>query len=209
MTELTFRLPGMRGRLLIFMALVLILSVPIMTYITDRFKLTIPLFVYSAYLWARTNKLHLLPLLPALAALLPMLNLTAATKLREVAGAATTTLLVADAVLISLSAARLGAGNCALVSEWTGYFREHNGAAIKGIQDALQCCGLNTVRTMAYPFPGHGVGVDECARTTGRSASCLARWRGEEQAVSVWMLAVGVVLAAIKVCAIRRGDARG
>jgi hypothetical protein len=69
-------------------------------------------------------------------------------------------------------------------------FHSKDGEGIKGIQDALGCCGFASTRDMAWPFPGQGRGADACvARFDGTPGRCLDGLRGEERKVG-WMLMV-------------------
>lgn len=69
-------------------------------------------------------------------------------------------------------------------------FHQKDGEGIKGIQDALSCCGFASTRDMAWPFPGQGRGADACvARFDGTPGRCLDGLRGEERKVG-WMLMV-------------------
>lgn len=56
-------------------------------------------------------------------------------------------------------------------------FRHRDSQAIRAIQDALECCGFNSVKDRAYPFGQPST----CAETYGRSESCRDKWKGVMQ----------------------------
>lgn len=70
-------------------------------------------------------------------------------------------------------------------------FRTHDAGGIRKIQDAFECCGLNSVKDKAYPFPG--MTPSSCAETYGRSVACRAQWKGALRTASGAEL--GAVLA--------------
>lgn len=80
---------------------------------------------------------------------------------------------------------------CMLDSTWTRMFRTHDAEGIRRIQDALECCGLNSVKDRAYPFPG--MAPSSCSQTYGRSVACREPWRGALRRASGTDL--GVILA--------------
>ncbi|UKZ82063.1 hypothetical protein TrVFT333_009847 [Trichoderma virens FT-333] len=65
---------------------------------------------------------------------------------------------------------------CLMENRWSSMFRAKDGESIRLIQDTLNCCGLNTVRHMAYPFPRTGEKYSMCAETFGRDQACRAPW---------------------------------
>ncbi|KAI9902181.1 hypothetical protein N3K66_003998 [Trichothecium roseum] len=77
------------------------------------------------------------------------------------------TLLLQDAVPGQLS-------TCGLESRWMDLYRHKDGSTIRKIQDQLECCGLNSVKDRAYPFPKSGAST--CADTYGRDQSCRDPW---------------------------------
>lgn len=65
---------------------------------------------------------------------------------------------------------------CSLQSRWHHLFQLKNAQAIRAIQDTLQCCGLNSVRDQAWPFPSNTIDAGACQRTQGWNVRCLERW---------------------------------
>ncbi|KAH9821406.1 Tetraspanin [Teratosphaeria destructans] len=110
-----------------------------------------------------------------------------------------------EAVLATLAGTHLspsGSLNCALRERWQGMFRAKNGEGLRVIQDAFRCCGLGSVRDMAFPFPSasEGRGADACVVAYHRERACLDPWRGQERQVAIMLLIVPVAVFAWKVC---------
>jgi len=78
-------------------------------------------------------------------------------------------------------------------------FAQKNGNAIRAIQDAFDCCGLNSVVDRAFPFSG---GRSQCSEVYGRKKSCFANWRKAEQTNAGLFLLVAFVVFLIKVVSI-------
>jgi hypothetical protein len=84
-------------------------------------------------------------------------------------------LIIGDTILIALAADRLPAGGltCPLNQRWGQMFIAKDGKGIKTIQDALNCCGLNSIKHDPFPFPEKGVELDACAKMNKRCVCCL------------------------------------
>ncbi|KAL6855284.1 hypothetical protein ACO1O0_006424 [Amphichorda felina] len=65
--------------------------------------------------------------------------------------------------------------SCILEGRWAESYRTHDADAIRTVQDALSCCGLNSLRDRAYPFQRDGA-PSTCAETYGRDAACRDPW---------------------------------
>lgn len=89
--------------------------------------------------------------------------------------------------------------NCALDQKWARLFRHKDGAEIRRIQDAHQCCGLHTVLDQAWPFPNRDHGVNACAKAFNRTVSCFGRWRRDEQIAAGLLLLVALSTFLLKV----------
>ncbi|ERS98983.1 hypothetical protein HMPREF1624_04178 [Sporothrix schenckii ATCC 58251] len=66
---------------------------------------------------------------------------------------------------------------CVVGTAWQHLFATKNAAVVRRIQDALDCCGFNSVRDRAWPFAediGHGGAA--CAERFGRTQACAAPW---------------------------------
>lgn len=89
---------------------------------------------------------------------------------------------------------------CGLNQRWQLLFAQKNWNAIRAIQDAFDCCGLNSVVDRAFPFvPG---GRSNCTEVFGRRKSCFADWKKAEQTNAGLFLLVAFVVFLIKVVSI-------
>ncbi|OIW27795.1 hypothetical protein CONLIGDRAFT_646024 [Coniochaeta ligniaria NRRL 30616] len=65
---------------------------------------------------------------------------------------------------------------CLLSTRWQKLWTTHDATKIRRIQDAFDCCGLNSVRDRAWPFPNKANPQPGCASQFGRTASCAGPW---------------------------------
>lgn len=86
---------------------------------------------------------------------------------------------------------------CGLNEKWQLLFVQKDWDAIRAIQDALDCCGLNSVVDRAFPFVPSG--RSNCTEIFGRNKSCFADWRKAEQTNAGLFLLVAFVVFLIKV----------
>ena len=70
---------------------------------------------------------------------------------------------------------------CSLEGHWSHLFRVKDENAIRTIEHALRCCGLNSPRDRAWPFPSHDVDVGACERMLGYTTPCMQPLRRQEQ----------------------------
>lgn len=91
--------------------------------------------------------------------------------------------------------------SCSLETAWAHLFQSKDERAITTIQDNLRCCGFNSVRDRAWPFPAKGIDAGECERTQGYHVRCLEGWRRQEShaagsislaSLSNWLLIVRI-----------------
>jgi hypothetical protein len=72
--------------------------------------------------------------------------------------------------------------------------------SIKTIQDAFSCCGFNSPRDMAFPFPENSRhGANACMERYERDTACFEPWREEERKVAIMLLVVPVAVFVWKV----------
>jgi hypothetical protein len=90
--------------------------------------------------------------------------------------------------------------SCHLEQTWQGFYHNKDVAAIRTIQDQLQCCGLRSTRDRAWPFKDATHGDTSCESTTGYKQSCLQPWSEQERRVAVLVLVAAVLGWGIKVC---------
>ncbi|KAI9050509.1 hypothetical protein LZ554_005671 [Drepanopeziza brunnea f. sp. 'monogermtubi'] len=87
---------------------------------------------------------------------------------------------------------------CGLESKWYQLYNAKDGAAIRAIQDAFNCCGFNSVRDKSWPFGQPST----CAATFNRSQPCVGSWRRAEQINAGLLLLVAVTVFIVKVLSI-------
>ncbi|KAJ4003299.1 hypothetical protein NW752_012245 [Fusarium irregulare] len=87
--------------------------------------------------------------------------------------------------------------SCMLDKQWMGMFRAHDAGSIRKIQDAFDCCGLNSVRDRAYPFPG--TAPSNCAETYRRRTACREPWQGALQTMALLDFAVVVGVGLVQI----------
>jgi hypothetical protein len=68
------------------------------------------------------------------------------------------------------------ARQCLLSSRWQDLWVAHNSAAIRRIQDTHNCCGFNSVKDRAWPFPTGDKTEPGCATQFGRTTACATPW---------------------------------
>lgn len=118
-------------------------------------------------------------------------------------------LVVYETVLATLAVTQMIPSDvlsCGLSEHWQSLWSSHNAEAIKRIQDAHNCCGLNTVKDRAWPFGGNK-GAGTCSITYGRGQSCLPGWKRDQQinAGLILLVAVGTFLVKGGVLVLYRG----
>jgi hypothetical protein len=59
---------------------------------------------------------------------------------------------------------------------WEQLFRSKNEATIRSLQNQMRCCGFNSMRDRAWPFPARNVDARTCERTLGFSTNCGLLW---------------------------------
>lgn len=104
------------------------------------------------------------------------------------------------ATLAGTHLAPMGGLWCPLHDKWSEMFRMKDEGHIRYIQDALKCCGFQSPRDMAWPFPDNkSHGADACLVRYERDQACLEPWRAAERKVAVVLLVVPVLVFAWKV----------
>jgi hypothetical protein len=110
--------------------------------------------------------------------------------------------LVFETVLATLAGTHIsppGSLNCALRERWGSLFHSKSSDEIRRIQDAFNCCGLNSPKDMAYPFPGNGRDANACMVRYERTTACIDPWREEERKVAIMLLIVPLAVFVWKV----------
>ncbi len=105
-------------------------------------------------------------------------------------------LSVYEAVLATLAGSHLlpvDGLRCGLDDRWRQLYRRKDALSIRKIQDTFSCCGLHSLRDMAWPFPEKHVAANMCQETYRRTRSCFAAWQGQERKAALLIL-VAVVM---------------
>lgn len=102
------------------------------------------------------------------------------------------------ATLLSERAAPSGTNACLVERAWSSMYRAHDGDAVRRVQDALVCCGFNSLRDRAFPFQAGGR-PSSCPETYGRAVACREGWTGALRAASGVELAVVLVTEVLQV----------
>lgn len=74
---------------------------------------------------------------------------------------------------------------CAADRHWLRMFETKDEVAIRSLQNRLQCCGYNSPRDRAWPFPSRTSDAGACERTQGYQRACGSLWRHEEGLAAV------------------------
>ena len=70
--------------------------------------------------------------------------------------------------------------SCGMESQWSHMFRRKDDQAIRAIQNGLHCCGYNSLRDRAWPFPSRDVDVTACETTQGYTIRCADVWQRQD-----------------------------
>jgi len=117
-----------------------------------------------------------------------------------------TAILIYETVLATIAGTHLspsGSLTCALRERWETMFRGKDSEDIRRIQDAFGCCGFNSPRDMAFPFPSQGHGADTCMVRYDRDTACVDAWRNEERKVAIMLLVIPLAVFLWKVRGLR------
>ena len=108
----------------------------------------------------------------------------------------TYTLTIVLSIILTTSVTYLvpsDALRCQLGEQWGRLFHRKDINSIRTIQSNLRCCGLNSMRDRAWPFPANGIGAGECERTQGWSQRCLEGWTREERVTGCLIMVASVL----------------
>ena len=62
--------------------------------------------------------------------------------------------------------------SCLTEARWEHLYQTKNERVVKEIQTQLLCCGYNSIRDRAWPFPARGVDATACERSLGFMTPC-------------------------------------
>jgi hypothetical protein len=113
-------------------------------------------------------------------------------------------LLVYEAAIATLAGVHIGPPRsltCPLRERWEQMFRNKDEDSIRRIQDAFSCCGFNSPRDMAFPFPdnNNAQGSEACMIRYDRNTACVDSWREQERKVAIMLLVVPIAVFLWKV----------
>lgn len=86
---------------------------------------------------------------------------------------------------------------CGLDAKWQTFYAAKDAKSIRAIQDALNCCGFNTLADRAFPWGSQQPST--CPSNYQRSQNCAGIWRKMEQKNAGLLLFVVVVVFIVKV----------
>lgn len=78
-------------------------------------------------------------------------------------------------------------------NRWSQWFRSKDADSIQSIQNLLHCCGFNSMRDRAYPFPSKKFNATECERNSGFSTHCGPLWRDQLQTAASLSLTASIL----------------
>ena len=131
-------------------------------------------------------------------------------KLRYTLGSAVflTLLVVYETIIATLGLVNMTSPSdlkCRLEVRWSWLFSEKMTDEIRRIQDRHQCCGLNSVRDRAWPFPDRTHSSTACLEAFGRNRSCIGSWTHDHRITASLMLLVAVVTFLLQVSRLAAG----
>jgi hypothetical protein len=74
--------------------------------------------------------------------------------------------------------------SCFLETWWQQLWINKDSKAIKSIQDRHKCCGFNSSKDRAWPFPDKENGADVCFKTHRYTNGCIDSWRRDMRILS-------------------------
>ncbi|KFZ07375.1 hypothetical protein V501_06512 [Pseudogymnoascus sp. VKM F-4519 (FW-2642)] len=174
--------------------------------------LIILLIALAGYAYTQIRLLSLpIPLtLPVLITLLPLLTTLTTTYLTRLLRPSNlptyTTLLTLITTLetaLATWAITYLPASCGLEEKWAALYRAKDADSIRRIQDRWACCGFNSVKDRAWPFPhgkdGEEFDAGQCKRIWGREIACGQAWGEEERRMAGVLVGVAVAVFVVKV----------
>lgn len=91
------------------------------------------------------------------------------------------------------------AQRCLLSTRWQKLWSDHDSAAVRRIQDTWDCCGFNSIKDRAWPFPHKGSPQPDCATQWGRTIACGQPWGGAMRQSAGLEFGIVVVVSLLQV----------
>ncbi len=116
--------------------------------------------------------------------------------------------LVFESALAAIAGTHIsppGSLDCALRGTWQKMYVQKDAVRVRRIQDAFKCCGLGSMKDMAWPFPDANHDAGACmVRYEERNRECLGPWRDEERRVAIMLLVIPVAVFLWKVSQLQK-----
>jgi hypothetical protein len=92
--------------------------------------------------------------------------------------------------------------DCLAEMQWEHLFQKKNEAAIRSIQEQLHCCGFNSMRDRAWPFPSRNIVANTCETTSGYQTFCgpLLKEKVMQAAMSSGFASASNVVLLVRTC---------
>lgn len=90
--------------------------------------------------------------------------------------------------------------DCRTEMYWDHLFRSKNEAVIRSIQSHLHCCGFNSMRDRAWPFPSRSNDARTCQTTSGFHTHCGPLWKQQVLLLASISGIASILNASLLVC---------
>lgn len=113
--------------------------------------------------------------------------------------------LIYETIIVTLAATYVVPSpnlSCGLDSRWRVLYSKRDARSIRRIQDAFDCCGLNSLRDRAWPFKNNAREDGNCVDMFHRQRSCAKDWRSAERGTAGLVLIVALGVFIVKLLSI-------
>lgn len=107
------------------------------------------------------------------------------------------TALVLPVILATLSAPYVFSGDvraCLSELQWKRWYIGKDEGSVRSVQNALRCCGFNSMPDRAWPFPSRDHDAGTCQRTSGFRGSCAPLWQVQLQLVAILCMSASILV---------------
>lgn len=84
--------------------------------------------------------------------------------------------------------------SCTLELQWKRWFQNKNANAIRSVQNHFHCCGFNSMKDRAWPFPSRQNDADTCQKMFDFSTHCRPLWHSEMRFVAIASLVASLTV---------------
>lgn len=88
---------------------------------------------------------------------------------------------------------------CMSELQWKRWFQNKDEPVIRSIQESFRCCGFNSMRDRAWPFPSRDADAGACQRTTGFRTHCGPLWQDQLQLTARLCVMTGILVHVLSV----------